>query len=116
MPNRASIYNAYGFLINVTPANGPVVTIISIDHQKISDEVGIDSSHITFKCDIDISQWTMNVGGVSWDTGTIADSNTTVTAGTQVIGIVVWNKLSEGNNRINIYGKSASGVWTQYGT
>jgi hypothetical protein len=100
---------------NITIGFPPTVTIISVSHNKISGQEGINSSIITFKFDVDVSEWRVNVIGSSWDTGLLADSGGgIVTAGTEITAIVDWTELyQEGANRINIYGKNASG-WTAY--
>jgi hypothetical protein len=97
-----------------TPST-PSVTVTSISKQKISDEVGMNASVIKFTFDTDVTAWKVNVMGVSYDTGTVADSGGAVTAGAEVTAVVSWDELyQEGDNRVNIYGQTAGG-WTPYG-
>jgi hypothetical protein len=108
---------AFMALLDVPVSTGyPAVNVVSIDHSKISAVTGMNMSHVVFTFDHDITAYTVNVLGTSWDTGMVADSgNTTVVAGTQITAIIDSTELaSEGNNRVNIYGKSTSGVWTPY--
>lgn len=103
------------FTISHGPTTPPTVTIISIDHYKISDETGINQSHIKFTFDQDVTQWTVNVLGVDETTGTVADSGGAVNANTEITAIIDWNELyQEGDNKVNIYGCNISGLWTPY--
>lgn len=111
---------ALTFVENITISGSPStvplnITIISIDHTKISDEIGINESRIVFTFDQDVTNWTVNVLGASHDTGTIADSGGSVSANTQITAIISWTELyQEGENRVNIYGQNNIG-WTPYG-
>lgn len=97
-----------------TPTVPPAPTIISVSRNKVSDEIGINSATIVFKFDTDVTQWSVNVMGVSSDTGTIADSGGSVLANTEITAIIDWIELyQEGQNRINIYGLNDFG-WTPY--
>lgn len=94
--------------------NPPQIDIASVSHYKISAIEGLNIAVIKFTCDTDITEWTVNVLGVSYDTGTIADSGGSVEAGKEIIAGVYYNKLyQEGENRINIYAKNEYG-WTPY--
>jgi hypothetical protein len=91
----------------------PIVTIVSVDRVKVSDEVGMNKANVVFTFDQNITQWTVNVMGVSYDTGTIADSGNSVTAGTQITAEIDFTELySEGDNQVNIYGRNSSGEWS----
>lgn len=97
-----------------TPTAPPLPTVISVSRGKISDETGVNSAVIRFKFDTDVTQWSVNVMGVSSDTGTIADSGGNVTAGTEITASIEWNELyQEGQNKVNIYGLNSFG-WTPY--
>jgi hypothetical protein len=117
----------------------PKVTIISISRTKISDEVGMNKANITFTFDVDTTEFTVNVNGVSYDSGTVAHkgggktvadlatmtvlsaaSNTVrqisvIAGGYEIVAEVDWTELyAEGTNRVNIYGKATDGTWTGY--
>lgn len=126
----------------VQTSTAPSVTIVDVTHYTISDEQGFDSTRITFTFDQDVVEYTVNVNGVSWDSGTVADSGTTssmtvasmatktvaqmsvmkisdmvsaLVVGTEIIAIIDWTELyQEGQNRVNIYGKNSNGDWTVY--
>jgi hypothetical protein len=112
--NGKSSPNTYSIATQAQPSSTPVVSIISITKTKISDEVGMNQSVVTFTFDTNVTAWTVNVLGSSYNTGTVADSGGSVTAGTQITATIDWTELyQEGNNRVNIYGQNASG-WTPY--
>ncbi|MBO0962391.1 hypothetical protein J1P26_22065 [Neobacillus sp. MM2021_6] len=93
----------------------PAVTIVSTSRSKLSDEVGMNQSIITFKFDQDVTEWRVRVLGIDPNTGTLADSGGAVAANTNITASVEWNELyQEGQNRINIYGKGKDGSWTAY--
>jgi hypothetical protein len=146
----------------------PQVIIKNIDRMKISDEVGVDTSLVTFSFDQPVTEYTVNVLGVSPFTGKVADSgkkSVNLLRGRRVnelslqtveeikifdftpkngvlylasesvkstsmklvsdvvknadiltvVGEIDWTELyREGENRINIYGKTVDGQWTEY--
>jgi hypothetical protein len=116
----------------------PIVTIVSVDRVKISANDGVNKSIVTFAFDVPVQAYTVNDLGVSYNTGTIADSkslyvsdlsNNTVSSISsktvkeirqidETVNIqaeIDHNELSqEGDNRINIYGKSLDGTWSSY--
>ena len=82
-----------------------LVMQIEIDKDKISDETGMDKSTLRFSFDRDVYEWSVNVLGVSYDTGYIADSGGFISAGEEIVAQVSWDELyQEGSNKINIYG------------
>lgn len=122
-----------------SPLPIPTVTILNISKLKISDEEGMNKTDITFTFDTDVSKFTVNVNGVSHDTGIVAHSgggltvlqlaNMTVfdlaqqtvqqisfiVAGYEIVAEIDFTELyQEGANRINFYGKNLDGVWTPY--
>lgn len=92
----------------------PVVTIISVDHYKISNQSGIDHSDLVFSFDTDVTSWTVNVLGTDPTSGTVVANGGAVTAGTNISVTIPWNDMyQEGDNRINLYGQNGAG-WTPY--
>jgi lysozyme len=118
----------------------PKVTIVSVSKLKISDEPEFDRANITFKFDIDTKLFTVNVNGVDYDTGLVAHSGggksvsnlssmlvsdlatqtvqqiSIIVAGVEIVAEVDYSELSNGDNRINIYGQATDGTWSAYET
>lgn len=93
----------------------PAPLIIDCTRIKISKKNTVDRSIVTFKFDTDVNEWTVRVSGVSYDTGILADSGGKLAAGVNVTAEIDWSELyQEGQNKVNIYGKSKDGHWTQY--
>ncbi len=114
----------------------PKVTVKSVSNYKISDEKGMDRSLITFQFDQPVQAFTVNVIGVSPDTGIVAEFGSkyvsdlakstvqqtkakTISEVREFTGDLVaevdWTECyQEGNNRVNIYGKGMDGLWTPY--
>lgn len=95
----------------------PIVSIVSVSNYRISDESGKTLTTVTFNFDIDIVEYVVRVVGTSHDTGILAHQFVgNVSAGTNVAAEIDWTECyQEGENRVNIYGKNASGQWTPYG-
>jgi GH25 family lysozyme M1 (1,4-beta-N-acetylmuramidase) len=117
----------------------PRVTILSVSRTKISDEEGVDRVYIRFNFDRDVLSYTVNVNGVDHTTGIVADNGggktiaelstmtvgdlatktvqqiSIIVAGFEIVAEVDWTELySQGENRVNIYGKGVDGIWTEY--
>lgn len=117
----------------------PVVTIVSVSRTKVSDESEVDRADIRFHFDQDTKSFTVNVNGVDYSTGIVADSGggkdvgelsvitvgdlstqtvqqiSIIVAGMEIVATVDWTELyGQGENRVNIYGESLSGLWTPY--
>lgn len=120
------------------PPDVPYATITNVSQYKISNRTGNDRAVVTFNFTVDTTEVTVNVTGVSNDTGIVAhtDSRHVVDvkkltigdiksltskqvrvfeAGTSISAIIDSTEMySENDNRVNIYGKSVSGIWTPY--
>jgi hypothetical protein len=97
-----------------SPTSPPVVTIISVDHYKISKQSGIDHSDLVFSFDTDVTSWSVNVMGVDPTSGTIVASGGAISSGNNISISIPWNDMyQEGANRINLYGQNSVG-WTPY--
>jgi hypothetical protein len=106
------VFNITGVPAN--PTSTPSVTVISVDHVKISNKSGIDRAIVTFKFDTDVTSWSVNVMGTSQTTGTIAESGGAVMSGIGITATIDYSELyQEGGNRVNIYGQNSLG-WTPY--
>jgi Concanavalin A-like lectin/glucanases superfamily len=93
----------------------PSVNFIDVDTYKVSRILGFDLTTVRFKFDKDVTEWKVNLLGTSHDTGTLLDSGASLTANTEGFSVVYGTELSsEGQNRINVYGKDADGNWTPY--
>lgn len=99
--------------IAVTPST-PVVTIVSVDHYKISNKSGINQSDLVFMFDTNVTNWTVNIIGTSPSGGTVVASGGAVSGNTNISVVIPYNDMyQEGNNQVNIYGENSSG-WTPY--
>lgn len=116
----------------------PNVNIHSISNTKISDEQDYDKSVITFSFDVPVVEFTVNVLGTSYSSGKVAekgsktvdemmkysvdemlsftvDSSMSFSSGEELSAEVDWTELyQEGDNRVNIYGRSLNNEWTLY--
>lgn len=118
----------------------PLVSSLTATKSKISDEIGMNQSTLTFTFDQDIVEYSVNLDGsapvngivldsavknvgtlASQTVGAIASQTVLVTlvltsAGTGIDSIIYHTDLTtEGLNRINVYGKNTNGEWTPYG-
>jgi hypothetical protein len=92
----------------------PIVSVISVEHSRMSDEIGFNTSKLTFKFDTDVTAWEVRVIGAGQGTGVLADSGGTATAQTHIDAIIDWTELyQEGQNQVNIYGQNDFG-WTPF--
>lgn len=100
----------------VTIENPPSVTITDVTLPKISDETGFNSSDVTFTFDQDIVEWVVRVGGNSESSGFLADGlMENVPSNTPITATIDWTEgLVEGENQVNIYGKTSGGMWSEY--
>jgi hypothetical protein len=96
----------------------PIVNIINTDRLKISDEPGMDRMNVTFRfVNYPVENWTVNLNGTSFDTGIVIQSGLSSNGDQNITVEVDYTELStEGLNRINIYGRSASfdKSWSEY--
>lgn len=63
--------NTISYTINLATPN---INVISVNHYTVSNETGFTSTDIVFSFDEDVTSWTVNVLGASYDTGTVAVS------------------------------------------
>lgn len=107
--------DAVGLADTPPPSNPPSITSIIPSKQKISDEIDNNQSVITVRFDKNVVEYVARLNGTSYNTGTLVHQGGAVTANTNTQVIIDWNELvTEGQNRINIYGKDADGLWTPY--
>ena len=116
----------------------PIVTSISLDNTKISAVTGKNSATLSFKFDIPVVEYSIDVTGTSHSSGILAGSGAK-NVGSQKTMTVAQAKLltvaqfreytadtiitdtidntelyAEGTNRVNVYGKSVDGTWSTY--
>lgn len=116
----------------------PIVNITNISKTKVSDETGMDKCNVTFEVNENFHEYKLNINGVSYDTGTNIEhgqrtvewiaTNETVESLAQnytvesmarfispiTVEIDDSELINEGTNRINIYAKNTSNVWSLY--
>lgn len=89
------------------------VNVVSISKNKISKVDGMNQSIITVYFEEDVNRYVARLNGVDHNTGDIVHDGEFAKAFEEVQIIIDWNELStEGENKINIYGLSANGIWT----
>jgi hypothetical protein len=117
----------------------PIVTITNVELIKLSDELGFQNADITFRFDTDVYAYTVRCLGNSFANGVDCQSEvkdvvsqatvnsvasaratnvrdfTSFPANTEITAEIDYTELyQEGNNQINIYGKSFDGIWSSY--
>jgi len=96
-------------------SNPPTVTLIQINKQKISDETDNNQSIITVQFDKNVTEYVARLNGTDYSTGILVHQGGEIPANTNAQVIIDWNELTtEGQSRINVYGKSVEGLWTPY--
>jgi len=112
---KSPTYGVPSMRITVADRGGsgvPIVTALTTNRAKISDEPNVNQSVITVRFDTDVTQYVARLNGVDYATGTLVHTGGAVAANTDAQIIVDWNELTtEGSNRINVYGQNANG-WT----
>lgn len=93
----------------------PSVILISANKMELGKHEETNQSIITIRFDKNVIEYVARLNGTSYDTGTLVHQGGSVSANTNAQVIVDWNELTtEGQNRINIYGKGTDGSWTPY--
>lgn len=118
----------------------PIGNVTNVSKSRISDEATMNQAVITVTFDQDIVEFRAKLNGADYNTGTTVDTQSAMTvaqmaaltvaqvatktvgeisqvavAGANVLATIDWNEgLSEGSNRINLYGKNKSGEWSAY--
>lgn len=93
----------------------PKVNYLLANKKKISPKQEMNQSIITVRFDVDVVEYVARLNGSDYSTGILVHQGGAVLANTDAEVIIDWDELSsEGDNRINIYGKSNNGVWTEY--
>lgn len=116
----------------------PIVNLKNVSAYKISGKDGINKSLATFSFDVPVVEFKVNVLGISHSTGKVAeygsrtvdemknytvdqmlnftvDDARAISNTTDIIAEIDWTELyQEGENRVNIYGRSLNNEWTPY--
>lgn len=115
----------------------PIVTITNIERTKISAKPTVNTSNIIFGFDVPVQAYSIRIGGTDHFTGLEADRKSfyisdlatkkvgditlqtaksirQIDGDTGVNTTIEHSNLVEGANRVNIYGQSLDGSWTQY--
>ena len=92
----------------------PTISIIDYSATKLSRVSGKNEISITFSSDKDLSEWEVRADGTGVGSGDLIASGGAISSNVNftVNGI----QLTWGDRiyRINVYGKSAEGVWNSY--
>lgn len=91
----------------------PIITVTNYTKDTISDEVGYQTSTVTFESDQDLVEWEARADGTGHGSGTLVGSGGAVTADTPVQFDVDYTELIGGDKtyQINVYGKNSDGAW-----
>jgi hypothetical protein len=117
----------------------PIVTSISVTKPILSDEIEFQSGNVRFTFDQDIVAYSVKCVGTSYNTGrnveegdkyvptqainyTVAEASSisvrefaVIPAETLISAEINYVELyQEGENRVNVYGKSVDGIWSTY--
>ena len=99
-------------------AEAPIVTIDSIDKNRISRVLGINECICRFHCNIDVTEWearaTRDGESSGRGIGLLVESGTDLKTGSTGVVSVLDTELSNGDGDylIRIYAKSSDGVWS----
>ena len=92
----------------------PIISIVDYSATKLSMVSGKNEISITFSSDKDLSEWEVRADGTGVGSGDLIASGGAISSNVNftVNGI----QLTWGDRiyRINVYGKSAEGVWNNY--
>ena len=92
----------------------PIISIVDYSATKLSRVSGKNEISITFSSDKDLSEWEVRADGTGVGSGDLIASGGAISSNVNftVNGI----QLTWGDRiyRINVYGKSAEGVWNNY--
>ena len=106
------------YTITYRIAEAPIVTIDSIDKNRISRVLGINECICRFHCNIDVTEWearaTRDGESSGREIGLLVESGTDLKTGSTGVVSVLDTELSNGDGDylIRIYAKSSDGVWS----
>ena len=106
------------YTITYRIAEAPIVTIDSIDKNRISRVLGINECICRFHCNIDVTEWearaTRDGESSGRGIGLLVESGTDLKTGSTGVVSVLDTELSNGDGDylIRIYAKSSDGVWS----
>lgn len=92
--------------------SAPIVTINYVDNVILSKNIQI--STLVFVFDTKVTSWVVCAGGTAPFFGTVLAKGMGCSTNESITITINWSDLTEGSNRINIYGLNLSGEWTPY--
>ena len=110
--SSVGIVNGFWEISGGTPI--PIVTLQSYTRIKISDEVGCNTSLVTFRADQNCDQWEARAGGNGTvGVGLLVGSGSAINSGVDVQFNVDWNELTGGDIEypIDVFAHT-SGGWS----
>ena len=114
------------------------VNVTNLTKAKVSDEVGMDKSSVTFEVDEDYVAFRLDIDGISYDTGTsiedqkkdvatyqaitvattaaltVREMRAFLSSGTSTVEIDDSELIKEGVNHITVYAKNLAGTWSTH--
>lgn len=96
----------------------PIITVISADKAKISDEINMNECICYFTADVDLSEWearaTLEGASKGRGVGLLVESGTELKAGENGLVSVLDTELTNGDGDyvVSIYGKGSNGEWS----
>jgi hypothetical protein len=98
--------------INNSP---PIILLVDFTKAKISDETGMTVSTVTFQSSLPLAEWEARADGLGRGQGYLVGNGGASEANTGIAFDVDYTELpADKKYRINVYGKSVSGVWNDY--
>jgi len=91
-----------------------IIEISNYTLDRISDEIGYQTSAVTFQANQDLVEWEARADGTGHGSGLLVGSGGSANANTNVIFDVDYNELTQGDKtyQINVYGKNSDGLWS----
>ena len=110
----SGINYGYPHLLAFIVVTALIIDIVSYTLDKISDEIGHQTSAVIFQANQDLLEWEARADGTGHGSGLLVGSGTNVNANTDVNFDVDYTELTLGDKtyQINVYGKNSDGIWS----
>ncbi len=110
----SNINYGYPHLLAFIVITDLIIEISNYTLDRISDEIGYQTSAVTFQANQDLVEWEARADGTGHGSGLLVGSGGSANANTNVIFDVDYNELTQGDKtyQINVYGKNSDGLWS----